>query len=127
MSISFLQFSLQFAVDAVVDEFSQTLPDGSTMPKVRIIGGDLEKNGITQNQQIRGFEREDKPLRSVLTDLVLGANPDKTATGPKDVKQSLVWVVHPVGKPPEETEILVTTRDAAAGQYVLPAEFQLDE
>ncbi|MDV6031165.1 MAG: hypothetical protein F9B45_13885 [Phycisphaera sp. RhM] len=125
MSISFLQLSLQFAVDAVVDEFKSSLPAGSTMPDVRIIGADLEKNGITQNQQIRNFQREDEPLRKVLTDLVLGANPDKTATGPSDAKQSLVWVVHPKGKPPEETEILITTRDAANGKYELPNEFQI--
>ncbi|QEG01217.1 Serine/threonine-protein kinase PknK [Stieleria maiorica] len=127
MSISFLQLSLQFAVDAVVDEFKQTLPEGSTMPGVRIIGADLEKNGITQNQQIRNFEHEDQPLRKVLTELVLGANPDKTATGPTDPKQSLIWVVHPTGKPPEETEILITTRDAAAGKYELPEEFRIPE
>ena len=90
------------------------------------IGGDLEKKGITQNQQIRNFDKTDQTLRSVLTDLVLGANPDKTATGPKDPKQSLVWVVHPQGKPAGECEILVTTRDAAAGQYTLPVEFQAD-
>ncbi|MEO1529384.1 MAG: serine/threonine protein kinase, partial [Planctomycetota bacterium] len=123
MSISFTQESLQFAVDAVSDEFSQSLPAGSTMPKVRIIGGDLELSGITQNQQIRGFEKSDVPLRTVLTELVLGANPDRTATGPKDSKQSLVWVVHPAGKPPAETEILITTRAASAGKYELPAEF----
>lgn len=127
MSIAFLQLSLQFAVDAVADEFSQSLPAGSTMPRVRIVGGDLEKNGITQNQQISGFEREGRPLRAVLTDLVLGANPDKTASGPADPKQALVWVVHPQGKSPEETEILITTRDAAAGQYELPKEFQPTE
>ncbi|QDV83908.1 hypothetical protein [Planctomycetes bacterium TBK1r] len=125
MSVSFLQLSLQFAVDAVVDEFKSSLPAGSTMPDVRIIGADLEKNGITQNQQIRNFQRDEEPLRKVLTDLVLGANPDKTATGPSDAKQSLVWVVHPQGKPPEETEILITTRDAANGKYELPNEFQI--
>ncbi|PAY21058.1 hypothetical protein CKO51_03210 [Rhodopirellula sp. SM50] len=125
MSISFLQLSLQFAVDAVVDEFKSSLPAGSTMPDVSIIGADLEKNGITQNQQIRNFQRDEEPLRKVLTDLVLGANPDKTATGPSDAKQSLVWVVHPKGKPPEETEILITTRDAAIDKYELPKEFQI--
>ena len=123
MSISFTQESLQFAVAAVSDEFSQSLPAGATMPKVRVIGGDLELSGITQNQQIRGFEKSNLPLRTVLTDLVLGANPDKTATGPKDPKQSLVWVVHPKGKSPAETEILITTRSASAGKYDLPKEF----
>ncbi|TWU08047.1 serine/threonine protein kinase [Stieleria varia] len=123
MSISFTQESLEFAILAVVDEFRQTLPAGSTMPKARIIGSDLEKNGITQNQQIRGFEKTNMALRQVLTDIVLGANPDKTATGPQDPKQSLVWVVHPIGKPASETEILITTRDAAEGKYELPKEF----
>jgi hypothetical protein len=127
MSISFVQLSLQFAVDAVVEEFKQSLPEESSIPKVRIVGSDLEKNGITQNQQIRGFERNDRPLRQVLTDLVLGANPDKTATGPRDEKQSLVWVVHPAGKPARETEILITTRDAAKDRYELPVEFRLGE
>ncbi|MEL6110056.1 MAG: hypothetical protein AAFU85_28930, partial [Planctomycetota bacterium] len=123
MSISFTQESLQFAIAAVSDEFSQSLPAGATMPKVRIIGGDLELSGITQNQQIRGFQKSDAPLRSVLTDLVLGANPDKTATGPKDPKQTLVWVVSPQGKSPSETEILITTRAASEGKYELPSEF----
>ena len=127
MSISFLQLSLQFSIDAVADEFNQDLPKGSAVPKFRIIGGDLELNGITQNQQIRGLEKENVPLRNVLTDIVLAANPDPTSTGPKDPKQALVWVVHPVGKPPEETEILITTRDAAKKKnYVLPDEFQIN-
>lgn len=127
MSISFTQESLQFAIDAVVDEFVNTLPPGSTMPRVRIIGGDLEKNGITQNQQIRDFEKNDMTLRQVLTEIVLGANPDKTATGPKDPKQSLIWVVYPPGKSPSESEILITTRDAAKEKnYELPPEFVLE-
>ena len=121
MSISFDQLSLEFAINAVADEFSATLPAGSTLPEVRIIGSDLQKMGITQNQQIRDFDRKDIPLRTILTDIVLGANPDKTATGADDPKQSLVWVVHEEsGKP----VILVTTRVASAGKYELPAEFK---
>ncbi|QDT08641.1 protein kinase domain-containing protein [Planctomycetes bacterium K23_9] len=122
MSIAFDQLSLEFAINAVADEFSASLPSGSTMPEVRIIGSDLQKMGITQNQQIRDFSRKDIPLRTVLTDIVLGANPDKTATGPGDVKQSLVWVVHEeAGK----KVILVTTRKASDGQYDLPTEFRI--
>ncbi|MCC9599056.1 hypothetical protein LOC67_00680 [Stieleria sp. JC731] len=128
MSISFLQLSLQFSIDAVADEFKQDLPKGASTPAFKIVGGDLELNGITQNQQIRGFDKEDVPLRQVLTDIVLAANPDPTSTGPGDPKQALVWVVHPVGKPPEETEILITTRDATKKKgYKLPAEFELEQ
>lgn len=120
MSISFGQESLQFAVDTIINEFSQDLPPGNKMPPVEIIGGDLQLMGITQNQQIRDFSKSDVPLRTVLTDLVLGANPDKTATGPADPKQALVWVVVGEG---DDTKILVTTREASKGKYELPKEF----
>jgi serine/threonine protein kinase len=121
MSISFDQLSLEFAINAVADEFAASLPAGSTMPEVRIIGSDLQKMGITQNQQIRDFNRKEIPLRTILTDIVLGANPDKTATGANDPKQSLVWVVH---EESGKTVILVTTRVASKGNYELPAEFK---
>lgn len=121
MSITFGQESLQFAVDNITTEYSDGLPKGNKLPPVEIVGGDLQLMGITQNQQIRNFTKTDVPLRTVLTDLVLGANPDKTATGPDDLKQSLVWVVFGEGA---ETKILITTRDASKGKYELPREFQ---
>ena len=122
MSITFGQESLQFAVDNIMSEFNDDLPKGNQLPLVEIVGGDLQLNGITQNQQIRDFKKTDVPLRTVLTDLVLGANPDKTATGPDDPKQSLVWVVFGEGS---ETKILITTRDASKEKYELPREFKL--
>ncbi len=126
MTVSFEQESLEFAIDAIVGAFKQSLPSGSTMPPVRIIGGDLQLMGITQNQQVRDFAKTDVPLRTVLTDLVLGANPDKTATGPKDPKQALIWVVADDAEDPPKKEILVTTRQAASGKYELPSEFQIE-
>jgi len=122
MSISFDQESLQFAVETIAQQFAEDLPPGNTMPEIEIIGGDLQKMGITQNQQIRDFSKRDLPLRTVLTDLLLGANPDRTATGPKDPKQALIWVLVGEG---DEAEIRVTTRQAAKGQYDLPEEFVL--
>jgi serine/threonine protein kinase len=118
MSVSFDQESLQFAVDTIAEEFNRDLPEGNQLPPIQIIGGDLQKMGITQNQQIRDFAKSDVPLRTVLTDLVLGANPDRTATGPADPKQALVWVVKP-----DKSAILITTRLASDGQYDLPSEF----
>jgi hypothetical protein len=123
MSVSFDQESLEFAVNTIVDEFKRSLPSGSTMPGVRIVGSDLEKMGITQNQQVRDFNKTDLPLRTVLTDLMLGANPDKTAKGPDDANQSLIWVVADDPRSPGNKVILVTTRQAAEGTYELPAEF----
>lgn len=118
MSVSFDQESLQFAVDTIAEEFNRDLPANNQLPPIQIIGGDLQKMGITQNQQIRDFAKNDVPLRTVLTDLVLGANPDRTATGPADPKQALVWVVKP-----DKSAILITTRLASDGQYNLPSEF----
>ncbi|MCM2369232.1 serine/threonine-protein kinase [Aporhodopirellula aestuarii] len=123
MSVSFGQESLQFAIDTIISEFAADLPEGNPPPKVEIIGGDLQLNGITQNQQVRNFAKTDLPLRTVLTDLMLGANPDRTATGPNDPKQSLIWVIVGEGA---DAEIRVTTREAAASKnYQLPKEFQL--
>lgn len=123
MSVAFEQESLEFAIDNIVGAFKKELPTGSTMPPVRIIGGDLQLMGITQNQQVRDFSKEGVPLRQVLTDLVLGANPDKSATGPKDLKQALIWVVTDDEENPGKKVILVTTRQAADGKYDLPKEF----
>ena len=123
MSISFDQESLEFGINMIVEQFGDALPEGNESPEVRIVGGDLQKMGITQNQQIRDFQKKDIPFRTVLTDLLLGANPDKTATGPKDPKQALIWVVTDHPDKPGKKLILVTTRQAADGKYTLPSEF----
>jgi hypothetical protein len=125
MTVSFDQESLEFALEAISTAFQDDLPAGNQMPKAVIIGGDLELMGITQNQQVRDFSKSQEPLRSVLTDLVLQANPDKTATGPQDLKQSLIWVVvDSDGK----KEIRITTRQAAdRDKYTIPKEFQPTE
>jgi hypothetical protein len=123
MSISFEQESLEFAVSMIGDEFAGALGEGATRPKITIIGGDLEKSGITQNQQIRDFKMRDVPLREVLTRMVAGANPDKTATSTADPKQSLVWVVDPASTD-QAPALLITTRPQAdAKGYELPKEF----
>jgi hypothetical protein len=124
MTVSFDQLSLEFAIDAIVSGFKETLPEGSTMPPVRIIGGDLQLEGITQNQQVRDFAKTDLALRTVLTDLVVGANPNKSATGPKDPLQKLIWVVTDDTENPAKKVIFVTTRAAAENKYDLPSEFQ---
>ena len=123
MSVSFDQESLEFAVAAIRDEFIRTLPPGSVPPAITIIGGDLEKMGITQNQQIRNFQMREKPLRDALSELVRQANPDKSATGLTDTKQSLVWVVDTTA-PADKPTILITTRPATeAKKLTLSKEF----
>lgn len=123
LSISFDQESLETAVAMIGEEFARSLPEGTPRPQLTIIGGDLEKSGITQNQQVRDFQMRNVPLRDVLTQLVRGANPDQTATGPADPKQSLIWVVDPAATP-ESPLLLITTRpQAEAKGYTLPQEF----
>ncbi|MDB4423295.1 hypothetical protein N9276_01810 [Rhodopirellula sp.] len=127
MSVTFEQESLEFAIDSIVTAFERDLPSGSKMPKIRILGSDLQLMGITQNQQVRDFKQSSVPLRQVLTELVLRANPDKSATGANDEKQSLIWVVVDDAAKPGSKEILITTRNSAAGKYDVPPEFQVKE
>ena len=126
MSVTFEQESLEFAIDNIVMAFERELPSGSKLPNIRIIGGDLQLMGITQNQQVRDFKQANVPLRQVLTQLLRLANPDKTATGPKDEKQVLIWVVEDDATKPGTKEILITTRNSAKDKYEVPPEFKLD-
>ena len=126
MSVTFEQESLEFAIDNIVTAYERDLPSGSKLPNIRIVGGDLQLMGITQNQQVRNFNQTNISLRKVLTELVRLANPDKTATGPNDEKQALIWVVADDATKPGAKEILVTTRSAAEGKYELPPEFKLE-
>ena len=79
--------------------------------------------GFTQNQQVREFSKTDEALRDVLTALAVQANPDKSATGPDDPKQSLIWVV--VDSEEGRKEFRITTRQAAEREsYQIPKEFK---
>jgi hypothetical protein len=123
MSVSFDQESLEFAVTAIRDEFVRSLPQGSVPPTITIIGGDLEKMGITQNQQIRNFQMRQKPLRDALSELVRQANPDKSATGLNDEKQSLVWVVDSTAAADKPTILITTRQGVAEKKLTLSKEF----
>lgn len=91
---------------------------------IRLMGNDLLKDGITQNQRPGDFELKQKTLSEILTEIMFQANPDKGATGPNDLACKLIWVVaeEPAGS--GQPIILITTRDAAADKgYKLPAAF----
>ncbi len=89
---------------------------------IKIVGPDLQNDGITRNQSIRDFKQENQTVADILTALVLKANPipGKSAA---DKEQKLIWVVGPdpdTGQP----AVLITTRAAAAAkQYKLPEPF----
>jgi serine/threonine protein kinase len=88
-----------------------------------LIGPDLQTDGITQNQKVKDFKMN-APLNEILTALMVQANPDKKAKGPKDPLNKLIWVIGPDPKNPAEQILLITTRKAAARDKIpLPAAF----
>ncbi|MCI0333850.1 MAG: hypothetical protein L0228_11585 [Planctomycetes bacterium] len=112
--------SLRFARDtleAALEQLSQSIGVA-----IVIRGPDLQADGITKNQSF-GIDLEDMLAEDVLIEILRLANPDKTASGPNDVKQKLVYVIG-TGDDGKE-QIFVTTRAAAASRgEELPAEFR---
>ncbi|WP_417750064.1 hypothetical protein [Rosistilla oblonga] len=128
IKVSFEQEPLHFAGSTVVDEVNNIRPKGSPELKVVIIGNDLQKMGITQNQQIRNFKAEGVKVRDVLTQLVQRANIVKDLTDPADPQQALIWLVGPDPEAPDSKVVLITTRDGAkAAGYTLQPEFVIKQ
>jgi hypothetical protein len=93
--------------------------------QIKIIGADLEKDGITRNQQVRDFKMDNKSFAEILTAVVMKANPVTTVKTPDEEDQKLIWVVGPDPDNPSKQMILITTRAAAATKkYTLPTAFQ---
>ncbi len=78
---------------------------------IQIAGNDLQLEGITKNQSL-AIELRDRPAGEILLEVLLRANPDRTASGPTDVKQKLVYVIRKATGS-EPSAIVVTTRTAA--------------
>ncbi|WP_146585915.1 hypothetical protein [Posidoniimonas polymericola] len=100
-SVSFSRDTLEMAVRYLADEIDAP---------VVILGSDLQLEGITKNQSF-SMDATGQPAADVLLDILLKANPDRTAAGPGDPKQKLVYVVKPddAGRP----TIYITTRSSA--------------
>jgi|GEM_PF-6729284 len=123
MSVAFDQEGLQAAAMLIASEANAAAPAGSATVEVFLMGNDMERDGITKNQQVREFRFADTPLREVLTALVMRANPVTTVTSPTESDQKLVWVIGPHPEQSDRKAVLITTRTAAAGKYELPKEF----
>ncbi len=92
--------------------------------EIRLMGADLSKEGITQNQRPSDLNMQQQPLADILTEIMVKANPDKNISGPDDVACKMVWVVGPTPEEPDRKIILITTRKAAEeNSYVLPPAF----
>ena len=122
-SISFDQESLEMGAQAIADQFNAAAKPGSKKLEIFLLGGDLQLDGITQNQQIRDFVHRNQSLSKVLDDLVRRANPDRTATELYQDAQKLIWVVGPHPDRPSDKAVLITTRTQAKQKYQMPSQF----
>lgn len=113
-SLAFPRDTLQSALDQLAQSIGV---------EIAIRGSDLEAEGITKNQSF-GINLADQPAEEILVAILRLANPDKSATGPSDERQKLVYVVSPLAQA-KPVQILVTTRAAAAERgEELPAVFR---
>jgi hypothetical protein len=112
-SLRLARDTLQAALDRLAQDIGVT---------ITIRGPDLQAEGITKNQSFE-VNMEQRRAEEILVEILRLANPDKTATGPADERQRLVYVIGPTGAGGAE-QIIVTTRAAAAARgEALPAVF----
>lgn len=101
-SLSFTKESLEQAVALLAEDIGV---------EIVIAGGDLQLDGITKNQSL-GLDLRDRPAAEILLEILLRANPDRTAEGPSDPRQKLVYTIEPAAEVGSR-RIIVTTRIAA--------------
>ena len=126
LDLDLLQQSLEFALRDLSTEINEGQTGLQFEFRIKIIGADLEVEGITRNQQIRGFHVQQKSVAETLTALLMKANPT-AVSDPASPEQKLVWVVNKGATGPEVFQgVLVTTRRAAEEKgYELPGPFRL--
>jgi hypothetical protein len=124
--MEFAAQSLEFVMNDVMNdahEISRGSPFGKGGAKefaIKILGDDLQLDGITRNQTVRDFKKEGT-LAEVMTAIVVTANSKKT---PEDPDQKLIWVVAPDPENPAKEMILITTKaQAAKKKYKVPKVF----
>ena len=120
-----------------------TFPKESLQRALELLSGEIgvaividspafQAAGVTQNQTM-GLELRDRAAGEILVEILRAANPDRTATGPGDPRQVLVYLVEPPVRSGDVAgadaadgvgRIIVTTRAAAAARgATLPAVF----
>jgi len=123
ISIAFDQESLETALQSIATEVSESILGGSKI-SMAINGGAFKIEGVTQNQQIRNFQKSSVSLRDVLTDLVRRANPVTTVASPTEKNQKVVWVVLDDPTSVTKKKIELTTRVWSDSNSIsLPKEF----
>jgi eukaryotic-like serine/threonine-protein kinase len=116
---------LRLLLEDFQNEVRDDFQDLSFEFNIRLMGEDLQADGITQNQRPGNLDLADKTIAEILAEIMYRANPDKNATGTQDEKCKLVWVIADDPEKPGNQAVLVTTRKAAAAKgYTLPAAFR---
>lgn len=121
-SVSFDQLSLEDSIKFIETTVREDYPRLPFDFRIVILGSDLQKDGITQNQQVRDFKLQDSTVAEALTGIVVKAQ--ATGKPPSAPEQKLIWVVGPDPEQPGTQVVLVTTRAAAAEKaYTIPQPF----
>ena len=124
ISIKLEQESLEAVLQAISNEVRDTHTGGVEALPMAINGGAFQKEGITRNQQIRGFDFKETPLRQVLISLARRANPVTTVQSPNEKDQKVVWVLLDDPATPSKKKLEMTTRVwVDSNQANLPTEF----
>ncbi|NIL96016.1 MAG: hypothetical protein GTO62_02465, partial [Planctomycetales bacterium] len=89
---------------------------------IEILGNDLELDGITKNQSF-GIDIRDQPAESILTQIVLGANPTKVSD-PRDPALKLIYVVKEKHQGGDDLIWITTRAQAARRGDTVPPQFQ---
>lgn len=114
---------LNILLTQLADDVNDDFPNMPFQLKISLMGNDLQKEGITQNQRPGPLKFENLTLAEMLTKIMVSANPNKNISGPADPECKLVWVVADDGDD-QVKRIAITTRAAAAGRGdVLPPAF----
>ncbi|MBL8873426.1 MAG: protein kinase [Planctomycetaceae bacterium] len=126
IKLSFDQESLEIALQSIAESTNDGLPANQPKLTMELDYESMEKDGITQNQQIRQFAHNGVPLRNVLTDLVKRANPTPGIQDTTSAEMKFVWILVDEADKPGGKKLLLTTRAYVADKKLtLSKEFAM--
>jgi serine/threonine protein kinase len=126
IKLSFDQESLEIALQSIAEATADGLPASQPKLAMELDYSSMEKDGITQNQQIRQFMHNGKPLREVLTELVKRANPTPGIQDTTSAEMKFVWILVDAADKPGGKKVLLTTRAYVADKKLtLSKEFAM--
>lgn len=124
ISLRIEQESLEVVLQAIATELKDSHTGGKEVLPMAINGTAFQKDGITRNQQIRGFSYTDTPVREVLTALCRKANPVTTVQSANEKDQKVVWILLDDPSTTSKKKLDMTTRAwSDTNQVILPKEF----